>query len=508
MLRDYFLEVLNKYPERGASRAFLGKPLSEVLSKKIVSEISNIINIDKKFKIKVEILGLKGSISKICITKAEAKTSKQKGIFIEFIFADNGKYLYLTLNQRSKDILKELGIVRAITVMDNTAEAIIKKIKQPNGFKTNREIKTGDLLTDVGCIFYKCYLKNEIPNDYNLQIDLINLIELYDKCVDKFIAISTLCQMDDEILQSQITENEKLGNSSYKITNQSTIEEDENIEDVICDLNFYKWLIKYEKLNSTEAKAIINELLYISINFLESYSIKDNILEIKKLGVFNQAVQEILMDEDFINYDKKSKGECRNALVQYRKYLISNSDETTTSDSFIEISNSIIPKGIELSLASIEERNVTTPKISPVKVKEESKEWLKRREYSKEENGVVLPIALIEELNNFTPKINKIKVKENFMEWLKRREYSKEEANNNIMFIDIASESAMKLKLIGESFFSTINSASFKKSFEIVTNDKMFRTKNYNNYKWVWLSLKRYETFLKEQPENHSNKNG
>ena len=125
--------------------------------------------------------------------------SAQKGIYIVYLLNKDSKTLFLTLNQGATDVSQQgkdgklsfTGIASA----DNskTTSALEERAKQirdslaNSGTAMSGTINSGSKAYDAGCIYYKEYHLDSIPEDEVLISDLLQFVELYREYYEVFV---------------------------------------------------------------------------------------------------------------------------------------------------------------------------------------------------------------------------------------------------------------------------------------------------------------------------------
>ena len=124
--------------------------------------------------------------------------SAQKGVYIVYLLNKDSKTLYLTLNQgatdvsqQGKDKLSFTGIASADNSQTtSTLETRAKQIRDTlanTGDALTGTIDCGSKAYNAGCIFYKEYHLQTIPEDDVLVSDLMQFIELYREYYQAFV---------------------------------------------------------------------------------------------------------------------------------------------------------------------------------------------------------------------------------------------------------------------------------------------------------------------------------
>ena len=132
--------------------------------------------------------------------------SAQKGVYIVYLLNKDTKELFLTLNQGATEVAHggklgedgRLGFTGiASSSNDKTTSDLRKRAIDIRTALNNRnnlnygEISTGSKAYDAGCIYFKKYTVEEIPDDDVLYRDLECFVDVYRQYYEKYIADST-----------------------------------------------------------------------------------------------------------------------------------------------------------------------------------------------------------------------------------------------------------------------------------------------------------------------------
>lgn len=177
--------MLNEYVE-AKSELFADHPLGIFLRKDVPEKFYSTGIIDREHYL------ISGSVGQgnwaavpwICIFDRNITTTATKGVYIVYLLSQDGKFLYLTLNQGCTDIKKTHTKRETISIMKEEANRLVEVLDN-RGFRHDHEISLGENLTDLaeyyqeGTIFYKKYDKKAIPLESELRTDLMNMIQIY-----------------------------------------------------------------------------------------------------------------------------------------------------------------------------------------------------------------------------------------------------------------------------------------------------------------------------------------
>ena len=141
----------------------------------------------------------------IAVFDKRITTSAQRGVYIVYLLNKDTKELYLTLNQGATDVaqggdgsgkLAFTGIATASNgktteSLQTRAQTIRNQIGEFDGLASDA-INTGSNPYDAGCIYYKKYDLDTLPEDEELYSDLQRLIEAYQAYYDKVFSVSSV----------------------------------------------------------------------------------------------------------------------------------------------------------------------------------------------------------------------------------------------------------------------------------------------------------------------------
>ncbi len=164
-------------------------------------------------QVDVSIYKVKGSVGAgrwtdvpwIAVFDKRITTSAQRGVYIVYLLNKDTKELYLTLNQGATDVaqggdgfgkLAFTGIATASNgktteSLQTRAQTIRNQIGEFDGLASD-SINTGSKPYDAGCIYYKKYDLDTLPEDEELYSDLQRLIEAYQAYYDKIFSVSSV----------------------------------------------------------------------------------------------------------------------------------------------------------------------------------------------------------------------------------------------------------------------------------------------------------------------------
>ena len=206
-LHDMFYKFMSDYASELKDARLTGdykRPWGELVRQTIKNVIQG--------KIANETYYVKGSVGAgrwtdvpwIAIFDKRITTSAQKGVYIVYLLNKDSKKLYLTFNQGATNVaqgendsepIKFTGIASSSNDATNTrlrlyAEEIRGKIGNFERLKCD-PINTGSPAYDAGCIYYKRYTLESLPQDEELFADLSQFIRVYQRYYELYYAENT-----------------------------------------------------------------------------------------------------------------------------------------------------------------------------------------------------------------------------------------------------------------------------------------------------------------------------
>ncbi len=218
------IEFMNNYVNARTSEDFARHPLGYLIRNEIPKKISALPFID------TNILKIQGSCGQgnwatvpwIAILNKNITTTTQEGVYIVYLFSEDMERLYLTLNQGCTKLIQKHGRREAIKKMQSVAESVRSTIKNTY-FNTDNDLTIGNEFYEQGCIFYKEYLANSIPEDTILFDDLEKMVEIYNSYYNLFVENA----IDIDLLE------EDAANQDEDAANRDNVYDEFNVKDEI-----------------------------------------------------------------------------------------------------------------------------------------------------------------------------------------------------------------------------------------------------------------------------------
>lgn len=249
VLKKAFYKFMNEYQtELLAARESedFKRPFGSLVRRDIAELLQN--------QIDASIYKVKGSVGAgrwtdvpwIAVFDKRITTSAQRGVYIVYLLNKDTKELYLTLNQGATDVaqggdgsgkLAFTGIATASNgktteSLQARAHSIRNQIGEFDGLASD-SINTGSKPYDAGCIYYKKYTLNTLPEDEELYSDLQRLIEAYQAYYDKIFSNSSVTANQTKDGEEELQTEEQLAKIAAFIRAKGFVYDDDLLK------NFY-----------------------------------------------------------------------------------------------------------------------------------------------------------------------------------------------------------------------------------------------------------------------------
>lgn len=188
-IREYAAELAEARRTEDFKRPFgalVRQDIAKLLQDKVDSSI---------YKVKGSVgAGRWTDVPWIAVFDTRITTSAQRGVYIVYLLNKDTKELFLTLNQGATDVAQggrnaSDGRLAFTGIASSSSDKTTGDLKEKANNIRNKlrnvpnllsgEIKTGSVAYDAGCIFFKKYELNSLPNDEQLYSDLLKFIEVY-----------------------------------------------------------------------------------------------------------------------------------------------------------------------------------------------------------------------------------------------------------------------------------------------------------------------------------------
>lgn len=201
-LKDMLLKFMNEYTtelaEAKATEDYK-RPFGDLVRQGIAGYIRGKVDVNQ-YKVKGSVgAGRWTDVPWIAVFDKRITSSAQRGVYIVYLLNKDSKELFLTLNQGATNVaqgdsadsdtkLAFTGIASASN--DKTTNNLrskasaIREILNKSINLAYGEISTGSKAYDAGCIYYKKYTLDNIPEDEQLCSDLTQFVDAYKAYYD------------------------------------------------------------------------------------------------------------------------------------------------------------------------------------------------------------------------------------------------------------------------------------------------------------------------------------
>lgn len=127
----------------------------------------------------------------IAIFNEKITSSAKKGFYPVYLFSEDMKRVYLSFNQGSEKIQKELGTSEAkiqLEINANNFRSLLSPYNVNENFEEKIDLRTNKIkgvLYELGNIYAKSYDRDFLPTEEELESDLKEILRLYDIIVSK-----------------------------------------------------------------------------------------------------------------------------------------------------------------------------------------------------------------------------------------------------------------------------------------------------------------------------------
>ena len=204
-IKETFEEIMNNYNDKIKERFDSHSNMYQLIvndSKVLLTkEIENNIKSNMMLEVKAS-CGTGGwtYYPWIAIFNPEITKTIQEGVYVVYLFSQDMKRLYLTLNQGFTNLKKELGSKKCKAVMSERRTKIRNTINKLN-FTEDNNLNVGKDEYEEGCIFYKEYEIENMPTNEVFIEDLKNMISIYEEYYNK-IFLNLKQDFNNEIVEA------------------------------------------------------------------------------------------------------------------------------------------------------------------------------------------------------------------------------------------------------------------------------------------------------------------
>lgn len=181
-LRELLETIALNYPT-AKQEQFKQHPLANIIRKKPKETISQFLDFDGISIVGSPGLGQWTHFPWIAVINKHQTTGPQDGIYVVYLFSEDLKRLYITLNQGVTIPIELYGTKKAISILRNRAQGI-RMCFEVDGFCSDDNISIADhgngKFYEDGMIFYKEYNPHKLPSEQILEEDLIKITVFYN----------------------------------------------------------------------------------------------------------------------------------------------------------------------------------------------------------------------------------------------------------------------------------------------------------------------------------------
>lgn len=179
MITNYFKEVLERYlTSTNQGRFNKNHEMFILINYTITQAIDDLV---KEYGLSARGSSGAGGWTRypwVAIYNEEITTTIQKGVYIVYLFSEDMKRVYLTLNQGCTNLKKDLGTKKAREAMIGTREHVRETLND-NRFNDDNNLIIGNVDYEVGSIYYKEYTLDSFPSEEEFLEDLKYMINIY-----------------------------------------------------------------------------------------------------------------------------------------------------------------------------------------------------------------------------------------------------------------------------------------------------------------------------------------
>lgn len=182
-IRDVLEEIMKNYIDKKSEKFNKENSMFQLVNYKTKEILNRIIGARER-TIELEVKGSCGAggwtnYPWIAIFNPKVTKTIQAGVYIVYLFSEDMKRVYITLNQGCTNLKKELGAKAARIEMHKVRDHI-RESYHLDDFRTDNNLLIGNEDYEEGCIFYKKYEIDNLPDETQMKNDLENLISVYN----------------------------------------------------------------------------------------------------------------------------------------------------------------------------------------------------------------------------------------------------------------------------------------------------------------------------------------
>ena len=189
MLKELFERVLKEY-KSARTENFTGHPIANILRNEIPGQIKQDIYNTNKYKISGSAGQGNWTYSPwVAILDKEITESPQKGYYLVYLFREDMKGVYLSLNQGMTEIKDQYGSNKTKKVLKARAEEYREELGEYSELLDSIDLKpinssSNSVFYEDGNVYAKYYDLSDLPSDKIILNDLNLFLDLYDSLVN------------------------------------------------------------------------------------------------------------------------------------------------------------------------------------------------------------------------------------------------------------------------------------------------------------------------------------
>lgn len=295
MISELLNETMSRYPHARDFEEFKSNSLGNVVRNELPASLRNSNALCDTYIVKGSVgQGGWAVVPWIAIMDSRITTTTQNGVYIVYLFAEDGSAVYLTLNQGCTDLIKRVGRGVACDSLSRMADDLRKSLIIPDGFLTTNDFIIGNKFYEIGCIAYKRYEHDAVPSDEVLLNDLLVLCTVYTNYY------MLLGYSNTETLSMNI--------------NATQRETDDRNTDA-----FSAWL-KKKKFSDAQIESCLAALSFVSDYCIDRYQ-SVSIFAIDSGDILAALKKHMVEDDSFRALNKEHRNELFMAFDQYHSYI-------------------------------------------------------------------------------------------------------------------------------------------------------------------------------------------
>ncbi|MGF7118649.1 MrcB family domain-containing protein [Methanobacterium oryzae] len=187
MLKELFERVLKQY-KSAKNENFTGHPIANILRNEIPTELKEIIGNSDKYKVSGSAGQGNWTYSPwVAILNKEITESPQSGYYLVYLFREDMRGVYLSLNQGMTDLKNQHGTNKTNEILKSKSKEYREKLGEQNEFLNSINLgainSSSASFYEEGNIYAKYYDLSNFPSDDAFKNDLKIFLGLYDSLV-------------------------------------------------------------------------------------------------------------------------------------------------------------------------------------------------------------------------------------------------------------------------------------------------------------------------------------